>query len=91
MNAPTAQSTRECSNGLAGYESDEVCCPLSCGSCGGDDCQGLGDGCCASDVKETGVLCSEAREAPCFMDGESKKVELTLGRAIRQINLSQHI
>jgi len=80
VNTPsTAQSTRACSNGLDGYESADVCCPLSCGSCGGDGCQERGEGCCADDVIRSGVLCSEANEAPCFMDGESKvKSPLTI-------------
>ncbi|CAM9886006.1 unnamed protein product, partial [Hapterophycus canaliculatus] len=50
-----------CSNGLTGYEASKVCCPASCGSCGGSGCSKRGDGCCTSDVKDSGVLCSVSK------------------------------
>eukprot|EP00752_Nemacystus_decipiens_P012710 g11261.t2 len=59
-----------CSNGLPGYEASNVCCPLSCGTCGGDGCSQLGEGCCTSDVKDSGDLCSETMAAPCNIDGD---------------------
>eukprot|EP00752_Nemacystus_decipiens_P006649 g5977.t1 len=57
-----------CSNGLPGYEASDVCCPLSCGTCGGSGCSQLGEGCCTSDVKDSGELCSETMAAPCIID-----------------------
>ncbi|CAM9580167.1 unnamed protein product, partial [Scytosiphon promiscuus] len=57
-----------CSNGLAGYEDNDVCCPLSCGTCGGEGCGLLGDGCCTSEVKDSGEMCSTAGSAPCIID-----------------------
>eukprot|EP00903_Cladosiphon_okamuranus_P019666 g18077.t2 len=59
----------ECSNGLPGYEASGVCCPVSCGRCGGSGCSALGDGCCTSGVKKDGDLCSVTLAAPCNIDG----------------------
>eukprot|EP00752_Nemacystus_decipiens_P007693 g6876.t1 len=59
-----------CSNGLPGYETNDVCCPLSCGECGGSGCSSRGEGCCTSDVKESGDLCSVTMAAPCNIDGD---------------------
>ncbi|CAM9499442.1 unnamed protein product, partial [Hapterophycus canaliculatus] len=58
-----------CSNGLAGYEASDVCCPLSCGTCGGKGCSSRGDWCCTSDVKESGDMCSTTGSAPCIIAG----------------------
>lgn len=60
-----------CSNGLAGYEASDVCCPLSCGQCGGSGCSERGDGCCTSKVKDSGVKCSESNSAPCNIDSDT--------------------
>eukprot|EP00903_Cladosiphon_okamuranus_P016037 g14807.t2 len=61
-----------CSNGLAGYESADVCCPAGCGKCGGSGCAkfnlDLGKSCCTNDVKATGTLCSVSKSAPCIID-----------------------
>eukprot|EP00903_Cladosiphon_okamuranus_P010585 g10009.t1 len=59
-----------CSNGLPGYEAADVCCPLSCGRCGGSGCSKLGDGCCTRGVKESGDLCSVTKAAPCNIDDD---------------------
>eukprot|EP00752_Nemacystus_decipiens_P015748 g14060.t1 len=59
-----------CSNGLPGYEANDVCCPLSCGTCGGVGCSQLGEGCCTSGVKDSGDLCSETMAAPCIIDDD---------------------
>ncbi|CAN0159004.1 unnamed protein product, partial [Scytosiphon promiscuus] len=64
-----------CSNGLSGYEASKVCCPLSCGTCGGPGCSKLGDGCCTSDVKDSGALCSETQAAPCYIDDDDVVVD----------------
>lgn len=60
-----------CSNGLPGFEAADVCCPLTCGRCGGVGCSDLPGGeleCCTSVVMETGELCSVAETAPCIID-----------------------
>ncbi|CAM9571406.1 unnamed protein product, partial [Hapterophycus canaliculatus] len=62
-----------CSNGLAGYEDNDVCCPLSCGTCGGEGCGLLGDGCCTSEIKEAGEICSITASAPCVIDSNSAR------------------
>ncbi|CAN0288644.1 unnamed protein product, partial [Hapterophycus canaliculatus] len=56
-----------CSNGLAGYEAAGVCCPLSCGSCGGTGCSLLGDLCCQSNIRGAGEMCSATGSAPCII------------------------
>lgn len=57
-----------CSNGLPGYEAANMCCPLYCGGCGGKGCSKRGDGCCTSDIKDSGVKCSSSKSAPCVID-----------------------
>lgn len=66
---PDAMAVSTCSNGLAGYEASNVCCPVSCGTCGGLGCGSLGDGCCTSDVLESGDMCSTTGSAPCVIVG----------------------
>eukprot|EP00752_Nemacystus_decipiens_P007692 g6875.t1 len=68
--APTTADDPTCSNGLPGYETNDVCCPLSCGECGGVGCSSRGEGCCTSDVQESGDLCSVTMAAPCNIDGD---------------------
>ncbi len=53
-----------------------MCCPLSCGTCGGEGCSKLGEGCCTSDVKDSGDLCSETKAAPCNIDDDVVNGEL---------------
>eukprot|EP00752_Nemacystus_decipiens_P009061 g8090.t1 len=63
-----------CSNGLAGYEASDVCCSVSCGTCGGPGCSSLNggaDACCTSTVIDTGTLCSVQRSAPCNIDTDT--------------------
>eukprot|EP00752_Nemacystus_decipiens_P008459 g7561.t1 len=71
MTVSTAEG-QTCSNGLAGFESSSVCCPVGCGDCGGSGCAkfnlDLGKDCCTGHVKDSGVLCSEAKSAPCIID-----------------------
>eukprot|EP00903_Cladosiphon_okamuranus_P010323 g9767.t1 len=64
-----------CSNGLPGYEASDVCCPLDCGRCGGSGCSDLGEGCCTSDVKDSGDLCSVTKKAPCNIDDDDGTVD----------------
>eukprot|EP00752_Nemacystus_decipiens_P015183 g13520.t4 len=71
IDGDSADGDAVCSNGLPGYEANDVCCPLSCGECGGSGCSSRGDGCCTSDVKDSGDLCSVTMAAPCNIDGDS--------------------
>ena len=59
-----------CSNDLPGFEASGVCCPLSCGQCGGSGCALLGEGCCTSQVIDSGLLCSVTNAAPCIVDSD---------------------
>ena len=59
-----------CANGLPGFDASGVCCPESCGQCGGVGCSSLGEGCCTSGVIDSGVMCSDSLAAPCIMDGD---------------------
>eukprot|EP00903_Cladosiphon_okamuranus_P021365 g19635.t1 len=68
-------ATPQCSNGLDGYETADVCCPLSCGKCGGAGCSKLGEGCCTRRVKESGDLCSETNAAPCVIRDDDRDDE----------------
>ncbi|CAB1100563.1 unnamed protein product [Ectocarpus sp. CCAP 1310/34] len=62
-----------CTNGVAGVESTmgEVCCPASCGHCGGVGCdeRGAADECCTTEIMDYGQPCSVTGTAPCYLDG----------------------
>ncbi|CAN0424132.1 unnamed protein product, partial [Ascophyllum nodosum] len=65
-----------CSNGLPGIEFGDVCCPESCGSCGGSRCSSRPGGaseCCTSYIKSVGPKCGDSGSAPCLMDGSTKR------------------
>eukprot|EP00177_Eucheuma_denticulatum_P003010 GFKZ01005412.1.p1 GENE.GFKZ01005412.1~~GFKZ01005412.1.p1 ORF type:complete len:369 (+),score=16.12 GFKZ01005412.1:186-1292(+) len=50
-----------------------VCCPLSCGSCGGTGCDERDGGrrnCCESDIRLFGSICEELDDAPCVLSPE---------------------
>ncbi|CAM9812970.1 unnamed protein product [Ectocarpus sp. 4 AP-2014] len=69
--APTPPPTEEvpmCDGGIVGIQSSDVCCSLSCGSCGGIGCTGRdggADACCGGGVRASGRFCSVTGEAPC--------------------------
>ena len=68
-------SVTPCSNGLPGVELEDVCCPESCGTCGGVGCSSRPGGayeCCTSDIKSLGLKCGDTGAAPCLMDGTFK-------------------
>ncbi|CAM9635574.1 unnamed protein product [Pylaiella littoralis] len=70
--APFAPSM--CSNGLAGYQNNDICCLEACGICGGDGCgtipgTGGSDSCCPSTIREAGVFCGDGVVAPCIIGG----------------------
>ena len=69
-------SVTPCSNGLPGIEFGDVCCPESCGSCGGSRCSSRPGGaseCCTSYIKSVGPKCGDSGSAPCLMDGSTKR------------------
>ena len=69
-------SVTPCSNGLPGVELGDVCCPESCGTCGGIGCSSRPGGaseCCTSYTKSLGPKCGDSGAAPCLMDGSSKR------------------
>lgn len=76
------RTDQKCSNGLAGFEAANVCCPLWCGRCGGKGCSEVGKECCTSDVKDTKVKCSKSGSAPCIIDGKPEE------RPVRHLYLS---
>ncbi|CAM9124855.1 unnamed protein product, partial [Ascophyllum nodosum] len=71
--SPKPETGSTCSNGLPGVDSDNgnYCCLDECSACGGSGCGDFGPSCCISDIQETGRICSETGEAPCFIDGDS--------------------
>ncbi|CAB1103581.1 unnamed protein product [Ectocarpus sp. CCAP 1310/34] len=71
--APTPPPTievPECDGGIVGIQASDVCCSLSCGSCGGSGCSGRdggSDACCGGGVRASGRFCSVTGEAPCLV------------------------
>jgi len=60
--------TSACS-GFSGIGNHHVCCPTSCGTCGGHDCQKLpggADACCEGPILSSGKYCG-AHNAPCIL------------------------
>ncbi|CBN77785.1 Mannuronan C-5-epimerase N-terminal fragment [Ectocarpus siliculosus] len=63
----------KCSNGFVGVQSENICCHVDCGTCGGSECRRRGKGlgaadCCRNYISKNGALCSENLSAPCIMD-----------------------
>ncbi len=49
---------------------DMICCPTSCGECGGSGCSsrpGGAESCCESGMKDSDRYCDEIGEAPCII------------------------
>ena len=98
--APPTGSTPPgvCSNGLSGVQFEDICCSLSCGTCGGLGCGGRDGGrdeCCTSAITNEGVRCSDSGVAPCIVDdGEGitlSSYSCTLGfYIIFDLNFSDH-
>ncbi|CBJ33624.1 hypothetical protein Esi_0531_0003 [Ectocarpus siliculosus] len=71
--APTPAPTRAagtCDGGIVGVQASDVCCALSCGSCGGDGCSdrdGGEDNCCGVEIRTANLDCSVTGEAPCIV------------------------
>uniref|UniRef100_A0A6V3QDF9 EGF-like domain-containing protein n=2 Tax=Lotharella globosa TaxID=91324 RepID=A0A6V3QDF9_9EUKA len=73
------QPDPQCAHGI---KSDDgmVCCPKSCGSCGGENCHMLPLGekaCCGSSIKEHQGSCAR-RPAPCNLFGDGSRVVRTV-------------
>lgn len=63
---PRLQNDPNCLNGIP---SENVCCPKSCGECGGEWCsqlKGGGDNCCVNTIQEANYSCSLS-PAPCVI------------------------
>ncbi|CAM9115958.1 unnamed protein product [Ectocarpus sp. 6 AP-2014] len=64
-----------CAGGISGVESTslDVCCTLECGTCGGVGCTPANtssltaNDCCATEISESGVMCSDTGVAPCIL------------------------
>ncbi|CAM9706611.1 unnamed protein product, partial [Ectocarpus fasciculatus] len=57
-----------CDGGIVGIQTSDVCCSLSCGSCGGSGCMardGGAEACCGGGVRASERYCSVTGEAPC--------------------------
>lgn len=84
--APVAPSVWEPACGGLLSADSAVCCPASCGSCGGQGCgqrPGGAEACCRKTILRSKMLCS-AKQAPCVMVGEGKGTDpmdvVTLGQ-----------
>ena len=68
-----AQST--CSNGIVGVEATslDACCVEACGMCGGPGCNPGANStltsadCCATEIIDSGALCTDTGAAPCII------------------------
>lgn len=65
----------QCTGGIDGVQSTslDVCCTAECGTCGGPGCTPANTSsltaldCCATEIVDSGVLCSETGTAPCIL------------------------
>ena len=69
--------------GGQGTDPTTVCCPRSCGRCGGQGCEarpGGADACCHNTIRESRAMCT-VHAAPCLVYGRGYlyKVEFTTG------------
>eukprot|EP00903_Cladosiphon_okamuranus_P006298 g6176.t1 len=68
-----------CTGGIAGVQSTslDVCCVAECGTCGGPGCTPANtssltaNDCCATEISDSGVLCSDTGVAPCILSTEA--------------------
>ncbi|CAM9960315.1 unnamed protein product, partial [Ascophyllum nodosum] len=61
--ASCQETATTCSNGIIGIEENGVCCPTSCGTCGGAGCSTFTGGpedCCTRSIWQSGELCDES-------------------------------
>eukprot|EP00903_Cladosiphon_okamuranus_P019705 g18107.t1 len=74
------ESDETCEGGIPGIQVSDVCCPTSCGTCGGSGCASrTGDGtfsgqeaCCGGGVRGLGRICSDTVGAPCVVASGSE-------------------
>lgn len=63
-----------CDGGFPGIQSNDICCALACGQCGGSGCSSAGgltaEECCTKDVAAADVPCTIAGAGPCVLGGE---------------------
>eukprot|EP00903_Cladosiphon_okamuranus_P011266 g10624.t1 len=67
-----------CAAGIPGILANDVCCPNSCGACGGSGCSGRdggdifsgGEACCKGGVEKLDRICSSTVGAPCIVSDE---------------------
>ena len=71
-NAASAATGACCADGVKN-SSGEVCCPSSCGTCGGDDCgdQTGGADCCVGPIKNSGVTCVNGDDVACIIPADN--------------------
>ncbi|CAM9985070.1 unnamed protein product [Ectocarpus sp. 13 AM-2016] len=92
--APTPPPTVEvpkCDGGIIGIQTIDVCCSLSCGSCGGSGCtarDGGSESCCGGGVRASGRDCSVTGEAPCVVT--SKPIRVKMCVSMRTSNFRTH-
>ena len=92
--SPTPSSGFTCDGVLNG--DGDVCCAAGCGKCGGVGCSDRGGGldkygCCVSDIRIAGSLCSVTGEAPCLVDrGEQHSVLTSTGQILYFSALAVH-
>lgn len=75
----------QCFGGIDGVQASslDVCCTAACGTCGGSGCTPANtssltaNDCCATEILDAGVLCSETGTAPCILStGEIYRLEV---------------
>eukprot|EP00903_Cladosiphon_okamuranus_P011265 g10623.t1 len=84
--APIVEANEVCTAGVPGILVNDVCCPNSCGACGGSGCSGRDGGgsftgseaCCGGGVKALGRVCSATVGAPCII-AETEEEMCTAG------------
>ena len=68
-NALCTPADETCSNDLPGFQHGVVCCPLSCGQCGGSGCENIAgtegaSDCCSDVILTGGVMCDSTAVVP---------------------------
>merc|ERR1712194_650169 len=69
LEAETPTTTTWCGAGVLSKKK-KVCCPLSCGTCGGSGCSGRPGGksaCCGGGIRPTGTMCATVTDTACIV------------------------
>lgn len=68
-------ATEWCDSGVrAGSSNDDICCNLSCGTCGGAGCSGRSGGassCCTGHIRDSGRVCEDFSDVACIIPGST--------------------